>query len=167
VFAESTLSLDICNCKDKEMRKENKYDQLLLSTIIKLGVKSLDCRRHGICEVKLATDDDLAVLPLSGNRVHAYLELRNGKVLNLYFMIDSMNLETLNRYFCNNVFTVLEDSFFTLSKYDFLGTIKIGSGKYQLTKTARHYLANLEKEQVLCHNPFIVPKIQNLTSPAN
>lgn len=76
--------------------------------IVKFGVKSKECRRHGICEIKFTNKFDNLLKPFIGE-AYAILKL-NKDLVEICFLAASMDENTLRKHFCNNVFT-LEESY--------------------------------------------------------
>ncbi|MEL6719717.1 MAG: hypothetical protein AAFO82_14305 [Bacteroidota bacterium] len=111
----------------------------IISTIVKLGVKSLGCRRNGICEVRLAKVEDSEMFPLANNKIYAYWKVSFDEVLGIYFVFDSMEQSLIEKYFYNNIFTVEEDAVFQLTQNNLTVVLKVSQGVYKVNVLERYY----------------------------
>ncbi len=114
------------------MKSRQQYLKNSYPAIVRLGVKRLNCRRQGICEVKMVTSFDEDAFPLKENRAAAYIKVSN-QTVEIRFLTDSMNRLTIKKHFSNKVFLV-EDDFYFFCREVSNRVLKIAKGKYSIRR---------------------------------
>jgi len=95
------------------MKVAHKDQVYFLPSIITLGVKSLDCKRYGICEVKVLKGFQYLANPFD-RKSYAVLQVSKANLIGIHFLHISMSRSTLKKHFYNNMFTIEESYSFNV-----------------------------------------------------
>lgn len=119
-----------------------KQEVYLLPSIVRLGVRSLKCKRHGICEVKILDGFQHMSSSFDG-KSYAVLQVNGNHLTGIHFLRASMSEKTLKKYFRNNVFTVEKSYRFDLFVHGCEVKCEIREGEYSALFELGYFSVNV------------------------
>lgn len=135
-----------------------------LPAIVKLGVKSLECHRNGICEIQIIKEFAPLEKPLKG-QAYAFIYIVFGQLLATYFYANSIERSTIEKNFAGTVFAVEEDYDFEINAGSYTTSYTIAAGSYPIHVLNDFFIVDFQETSQRLYSQEALHKGANQLAP--